>query len=149
VTIPIPDIPTPTTDPTAHLHALVDVLTAALKRSAHGDALPPDALDDPLLMVTLGAPARAYACSRNAAVLGAVDVAMLPAALVQAIGAFIESGLQQLDPPTQRETVAAIERGAEPVVTFRPLTGHAKLLLMAAGAAPVELVALRAQPVVH
>jgi hypothetical protein len=128
----------------AHLDALADIMAAALDE-ATVDA---DALGDLLLLVTMAAPARASVCARNAVVLGAVDIATLAPALVEALGAFIESGLAQLDEPTRRATIAAMQAGAAPVVTFRPLTGAAKLLLVAAGHAPIDLVTLRPAPAV-
>jgi hypothetical protein len=139
----------PMPSPTAHLHALADVLVSVLKTVARDEAHVDDLLNDPLLMVTLSAPARAYACGRAATVFGVVDIATLPAALASAIGAFVEGCFEQMDEPDRRAAYEAIQRGAEPVVTFRPLTGHAKLLLHGDGR-PVELVRLvAAEPVTH
>jgi hypothetical protein len=129
-----------------HLNDLAALTEHILRRALLADDTPPD---DVLLVVTTAAPAHASVCARNAVVLGAVDIATLAPTLVQALGAFIESGLAQLDEPTRRDTFAAMQAGGEITVTFRPLTGAAKLLLLADGHAPIELVTLRAVPVTH
>jgi hypothetical protein len=145
IPVDAPDLSTP--DPTAHLHTLADLTTAVVEAIGIDDA---DAFADLLLCIGTGAPSRAYALGRAGVVLGAVELATLDAARVQAVAAFIESGLATLDEPTRHATIAAIQSGAEPVVTFRPLTGSARLVLMTAGHPPVELVRLTAAaPTVH
>jgi hypothetical protein len=129
----------------AHLNDLAAVAEHVLTRSALPDDTP---LDDVLLVVTTAAPSRASVCTRDAAVLAAMDVDALPDVIAEGITRFLTSALKQLNRRTRRDMIAALHVGAEPVVTFRPSLGVAKVIIRAAGHAPIELVTLRPAPAV-
>jgi hypothetical protein len=150
MTTPIPDLPpTRTPDPTADLHALADLLVHVLKTVARDEAHVDELLADPVLFVTLNAPSTAYVVGPGGVVLDSVPSDQLPPAALQAVARFVEGCFQQMDEADRRAAYEAIQQGAEPVVSFRAHTGHARLLLQGDGA-PVELVALHAaEPVTH
>jgi hypothetical protein len=136
----------PVTDPTDHLNNLARLTADVMKRLAPSVAAVRETLVDPILHVTLHAPAYCYLLDADGELLGSVPADQLPATTLQAVARFVEGSLAALDAPTRRDAVDALLAGAEPIVRFRPLTGRAALLLAADGGEPVELGALVALP---
>jgi hypothetical protein len=143
--IPVDTLDRSTPDPTAHLHALADVLAGVL------DGLPADVPEpaDPALIIRMASPA-CYVCDGAWHVIHTVPVADLPPSAADAIAAFVAAAVTRLPDDIQRDATTALSRRvAEPAVTFRASTGTATLVLVPPGGPAIELARMQAQITIH